>query len=481
MIPPVSGGDEGVPGLAAVRTALAERVASRFDADLERIRAYLRLPSISATGEGIAQCAQATAQLITNAGGEALVVPTRGNPVVIGTFPGPDDGPKLLRYCMYDVQPCEGQPWTSPPFGAEIVEREGLGRVIVGRGTHNSKACLAAQMIAVEILRELELTPVRLALLVDGEEEIGSPHLGDAIAEHRSLLSADAAFDLELSSERSRDSELVFGCKGLLKLRLSVRGGGDWGGPGADVHSGEAAWIASPAWALVHALAALVDEQENVLVPSFADEVAEPTARDLADIAELDAEFDASGRLRAAAARRAKPGHGARELSLGPTFNISSFMSGHIGAGTANVLPGEAHATVDIRLVPGMTGAHVTRTIREHLDRSGFGHCEIEVLEDAAGAQASRDSVIGDSVAAAQSALGYRARRYPIAPYVMPLRHLTPLAGGNWVVGALGHAAGAHGPDEYAVVEHIREHIIGVALCMWIFGERWRAAQAGNG
>ena len=465
--------------LAEVQTALSERVAARFDADLERIRAYLRLPSISATGEGIAECAEATAGLIAGAGGEALIVPTSGHPAVIGTFAGPDDGPKLLRYCMYDVQPCAGQPWTSPPFDARIVQREDMGAVIVGRGTHNSKACLVAQMIAVEILRELELTPVRLTLLVDGEEEIGSPHLGDVIAEHASLLSADAAFDLELGSERSGDAELVFGCKGLLKLRLSVRGG-DWGGPGADVHSGEAAWIASPAWALVHALATLVDDDENILVPSFAEEIGEPTVRDLADIAELAGGFDAPGRLRAAAAKRGKPGRGARELSLAPTFNISSITSGHTGAGTANVLPGKAQATVDIRLVPGMTGAHVTRTIREHLDRSGFGHCAIEVLEDAGGAQASRESLIGDSVAATQAALGYRSRRYPIAPYVMPLRHLTPLVGGEWVVASLGHAAGAHGPDEYAVVQGICEHIAGVALCMWIFGERRRAAQAGS-
>jgi acetylornithine deacetylase/succinyl-diaminopimelate desuccinylase-like protein len=102
------------------------RVAERFPADLERIREYLRMPSVSATGEGIREVAEATGAWIQGAGGSFELVSTPGHPLVLGELPGPVGAPRLLRYGMYDVQPAQEPEWSSPPFAAEVRDLPGV-------------------------------------------------------------------------------------------------------------------------------------------------------------------------------------------------------------------------------------------------------------------------------------------------------------------------------------------------------------------
>jgi acetylornithine deacetylase/succinyl-diaminopimelate desuccinylase-like protein len=172
---------------------VAARVAERFPADLERIRGYLRLPSVSATGQGIRATAEATGAWVQGAGGSFELVETPGHPLLLGELPGPSGAPRLLRYGMYDVQPAEEAAWTSPPFAAEVRDLPGVGPAVVARGSANSKGCLAAFFLAVEVLRELDAMPVTVALLVEGEEELGSPNLPAAVRARAADLQAEAA------------------------------------------------------------------------------------------------------------------------------------------------------------------------------------------------------------------------------------------------------------------------------------------------
>ncbi|HEV2921630.1 MAG TPA: hypothetical protein VG673_20690, partial [Actinomycetota bacterium] len=145
------------------------RVAERFPADLERIRGYLRMPSVSATGEGIGAVAEATGAWIEGAGGSFELQATPGHPLVVGELPGPPGAPRLLRYGMYDVQPALEPYWTSPPFAAEVRDLPGVGPAVVARGSANSKSCLACFFVAVEVLRELDAMPLSVALMIEGE------------------------------------------------------------------------------------------------------------------------------------------------------------------------------------------------------------------------------------------------------------------------------------------------------------------------
>jgi acetylornithine deacetylase/succinyl-diaminopimelate desuccinylase-like protein len=332
-----------------------ERVAERFPADLERIRDYLRLPSVSATGEGIRAAAEATGAWIEDAGGAVELVETPGHPVVLGELPGPAGAPRLLRYGMDDVQPAEEPGWTSPPFGAEIRDLDGVDPAVVARGSANSKGCLAAFFLAVEVLRELgAMPPLTVALVVEGEEELGSPNLPAVVRARADDLCAEAAFDLDLTAGLDGQPELILGCKGLCSLEL-VAEAGDWGGPAVDLHSSEQAWIASPVWALVHALGTLTDAGERIRVPGLDGErgPSDGEARLLAELAET---FDPAVHLREAHAARYRLPGGAAELLEAllyrPTLNVSGIAGGYVGPGGKTIVPSRAVAMVDIRLVP---------------------------------------------------------------------------------------------------------------------------------
>jgi acetylornithine deacetylase/succinyl-diaminopimelate desuccinylase-like protein len=470
----------GAAGADGVLERVRARVAERFPADLERIRSYLRLPSVSATGEGIRETAAATLDWVAGAGGAAELVETGGHPLLVGELPGPAGAPRLLRYGMYDVQPAQEPEWTSPPFAAEVRELPGVGAAVVGRGSANSKGSLAAFFLAVEVLRELDAMPVTVALLVEGEEELGSPHLAAAAAARRDDLAADAAFDLDLTAGLDGRPELILGCKGLLDLELTCEGG-DWGGPAADLHSSEQAWIASPAWALVRALGALSDADEQPF-PGLEGEP--PGAGDEALLAELAAGFDPAGHLREARAARYRldgrdPAALLRALLFSPTVNVSGIEAGYTGPGGKTIVPSRARARVDVRLVPPVDPEAAAAAVRARLDARGLGHVAARVVDAYPWAKAAPGNRAARALRASYGALGLTPLPYPLAPWCAPYFVFDRVLGLEWACGGAGHAAGAHGPDEYATVAGLRDHVVAAAAFLLAFAREPAAAPVG--
>src|SRR5262249_6998395 len=187
-------------------------------------------PSISADGTGIREMAEIIKGKIEELGGEARVVPTRGWPVVWGEI---DAGaPKtLLLYGMYDVQPFEGETWITPPFAAEIVDLPRHGPSLVNRGVFNSKGPLIQFLNVLSAVRAVEgKLPLTVKFMLEGEEELGSKHLPDFVAEHRDRLGADFAFFGSYSQDATGKPVMYLGVKGILFMEWLSRGG-DWGGP----------------------------------------------------------------------------------------------------------------------------------------------------------------------------------------------------------------------------------------------------------
>jgi acetylornithine deacetylase/succinyl-diaminopimelate desuccinylase-like protein len=213
-----------------------EAIDRDFYAHLERIRDFLRIPSVSAAGGDLRGTADAVCRLIEAAGGRAEPrEPGERRPTVIGVIDGP--GPTVLRYGMYDVQP-PGAQWTVEPFAAEL--RDGR---IVARGAANSKGALAASILAFASAP----SPCRQVFVCEGEEELGSPRLAAFCAAHRDELRADFALDFDVQEQ---PGSVFAGVKGLYELELTAGGG-------PDVHSSRVAEVPAPAVDLARALVAL--------------------------------------------------------------------------------------------------------------------------------------------------------------------------------------------------------------------------------
>jgi len=210
-----------------------EAIDRDFDGHLERIRDFLRIPSVSADDGDLRSTADAVCELITAAGGTAAPREAgEKRPTVIGVIDGP--GPTVLRYGMYDVQP-PGAQWTVDPFAAEI--RDGN---IVCRGVANSKGALAASILAFASAP----SPCRQVFICEGEEELGSTRLAAFCDAHRDELAGDFALDFDL---QERPGSIFAGVKGIYDIELSAGGG-------PDIHSSRVAEVAEPAIELARAV-----------------------------------------------------------------------------------------------------------------------------------------------------------------------------------------------------------------------------------
>lgn len=186
---------------------------AHWDEHLERVRNFVRVPSISATGEGMAETAQNVAALIRQAGGSAEIVPTQGWPVVYGKL---DVGASktLLFYGMYDVQPVVGETWLVEPFGGAVIDFPPYGECLVNRGIFNTKGPLCQFFNALQAIKAVTGTyPCNFKFMIEGEEELGSKHLPDFVRENKARLGADAAYFAFYSQEPDGKVTLALGVR----------------------------------------------------------------------------------------------------------------------------------------------------------------------------------------------------------------------------------------------------------------------------
>ncbi len=325
---------------------------------LAELAAWVAQPSVSSTGEGMAGAAAHGAELLRRSGLAPEVVPTGGWPTLIGTAPGPPGAPHVLVYGHYDVQPPGPlHEWASPPFTPDFRD----GRVY-GRGTGDNKGQHLAQLLALRALRELTgRLPCRVTVLLDGEEEVGSPHLPAVV---RQRVAADPP-DLVLWSDgpvhESGRPSVVLGVRGVLAFELRARGAS------AVLHSGNWGGIApNPAWRLVHALATMRAPDGRVLVEGFADGVEPPSPGERAALDRLPVELSAVLADIGASAPEPPVDRGFADRLVAPTFTINS-LSCEDTPEHRTVIPNVAVARCDVRLVGGQRGDRVLAALRAHL------------------------------------------------------------------------------------------------------------------
>jgi len=326
-------------------------------AALDRLFRLLAIPSVStdpAFHEACIEAAEACAGALRGIGFEARVEPTLGKPMVVGHWrapPGRRERPSVLFYGHYDVQPPEPlDEWTAPPFEPRLVEDPRYGRVIVARGSSDDKGQLMTFIEACRAwLEEHGELPVDVSVLVEGEEESGSPSVAPFLAAQGEELKADMALVCDTGQWDADTPAITAFLRGLAFSEITISG------PSRDLHSGLYGGPAlNPLRVLSEILATLHDEQGRVAIPGFYDEVRNPSPTELEVWRRLG--FDAGGFLGAVGLSTPAGERGfsvLEQLWSRPTAEINGIVGGYGGPGTKTVIPTQAVAKLSFRLVPG--------------------------------------------------------------------------------------------------------------------------------
>jgi acetylornithine deacetylase/succinyl-diaminopimelate desuccinylase-like protein len=450
---------------------IREQIEKRHAEAIQRLQEWIRQPSIAAENRGINEGCELMMRLLRDAGfGQVTKVPTEGHP---GVFAILDAGaPKTLGvYLMYDVKQVDPSEWSSPPWEAAIVDKPGLGKVLIGRGAVNQKGPQAAFLAALHAIKNAgRKPPVNLVLVAEGEEEIGSPHFVQIVRKpeaQAALKRCSGVFMPFASQGPEGDVTINLGAKGIIELEL-VSSGERWGrGPRKDVHSSTKAYLDSPAWHLVQALTTLVTPDGNQpAIEGFSSKARPLSSSEKTMIAEAARRMNEQTTKKQLGVEHWMRDVGFREalelLVSTPTVNIEGLVGGYTGPGGKTILPHKAIAKLDLRLVPAMTAAESLAALKAHLAKRGFGDIEVNMTGGYDPTSTPADSALIRAQVAVYKRRGIDPIMWPRLAgswpgYVFtgePLR----LPAGHF---GLGLGGGAHAPDEFYVIESANPKVQG--------------------
>jgi len=445
--------------------AIDKYIDDHLDASLAELSKLCAQPSVSASGQGIKECAGLVSEMLRRRGFAVELFKTAGHPVIYAEAPGTSDR-TLLFYNHYDVQPPEPlELWTTPAFEPTI--RDGA---LYARGSADDKGHIMCRLAALDAVKAITgAYPCRIKFVIEGEEETSSVHLHEFVESQKDRLKADGCvWEFGTVDHEERPVEIL-GLRGICYVELRAKTAS------TDAHSGLGGSIfPNAAWRLVWALNTLKDQNENILIPGFYDNVKQPTAYDmellnkLPDTAEyLLKTYELKGFLKGI-----KSGvelH--REEVFVPTCTICGLTSGYQGPGSKTVLPAQASAKVDFRLVPDQDPEDIVKKLRKHLDAQGFSDIEIAYLGgERPGRTDPGDPFVKLTIDAARDAYGKEMLVSPMiggsGPNALFLDHVkVPV-----VTAGVGYPGSrAHAPDEHMRIDHFvkgTKHTARIAIKM---------------
>jgi len=420
---------------------------------VNELKALVSIPTVSAQKTAIPETADAVLARAKKAGVAAEALRVDGGPPTIVGETGRGDR-TLLVYDHYDVQPPDPlDEWKTPPF--EPTERDGM---LFARGVSDNKGNLMARLQAIEAYRAtIGELPLRIRVLYEGEEEIGSEHLAAFVAKHGDRLKADGCIWEAGYKDAAGRPTISLGLKGIAYFELRVRGAKQ------DVHSSQATIIPNPAWRLVWALSTLKDANDRITIDGLWDHVRAATPADVALLERLP--FDEASVKKIHGIDTFIRGLTGTPLKLKhffePTCTICGLTSGYSGPGSKTVLPAVASAKLDFRLVPDLEPDLVARLLRAHLDKRGFGDIEITPMHGEKPSRWPADSAVAQAaVAACRSAYGIDPVVYPLMVGSGPMSQVCDALGIPVVGFGAGNASSAnHAPNENIAVADYLDHI----------------------
>ncbi|HEX7930655.1 MAG TPA: M20/M25/M40 family metallo-hydrolase [Sphingomicrobium sp.] len=453
------------------RAQLAGSVKASHDANLKRLQDWIAQPTIAAEKVNVDGGAEYMRKLLLDAGfQQAKVVQTDGVPGVFATL---DSGaPKTLGiYFMYDVKQYVRSEWSSPPLEGKLVERS-EGKAVIGRGAVNQKGPETAFLAALHAFKDTgRKLPVNLVLVAEGEEEIGSPHFRQIVANpevQAAMSKAIGVFIPGAGQESNGATTIDLGAKGVIEVQL-ISSGENWGrGPAKDIHSSLKANVDSPVWRLVKALNTLVAEDgQTPAIDGWFDNVKPLTARQKQLIAEGVSKSDEADIKKQLGIKHWYKDEdyltASYRLASQPTVNIEGLVSGYTGPGGKTVLPGRAEAKLDLRLVPDMTREEAEGKLKAHLAKRGYGDIIVNVSGGYSPTETDENSILVKSQIAALKKAGIEyslnprlAGSWPGVTFTGPPLKLPAVGFG------LGTGGGAHAPDEWYLIDSTNPKVAGL-------------------
>jgi len=412
------------------------------------ITEYCRFESVAAQNRMMGETADWVENLLKETGFETRQIDVAGAPnYVYGYLKGKSDF-TLLLYNHYDVQPeTPLELWNSAPF--DVTERDNK---LFARGISDDKSELISRICAMRAILAAEgQLPVSVKWIIEGEEEIGSPHFGAMTREHGDLLKADGALWEGGGFNEKGQASLAIGFRGMLYVEYSVEV------MKKDAHSGHAHALPSGPWRLVKALASIKDENNKVLIPGFYEHVRPPTESEkeaLHNLVDPDMEEKYLEMYGIDSFFQNKRGYELEALVYEPTANIAGFLSGYTDEGVKTVLPAKAMAKMDFRLVPEQNPDDILEKLKSHLKAQGFEDVQVKKLGGAEPVVAPLDGAFAQQI------------KKICQDFTDKEPEITPLVGGTLPlleamkknVGLLGvttagnpvyYASGAHAPNEH--------------------------------
>jgi len=354
---------------------------------LSEFTRLLGIPNVASDRENIRRNAQFIVEMMQRRGLNPQLLEAKTNdvpPAVFGEWKAPGATHAIVLYAHYDGQPVDAKQWTaSPPFqptwrsaafesGGKIVTLPDNGEInpewrLYARAASDDKAGVMAILTGFDALRAQDITPsLNIKFIFEGEEEAGSPHLGEIIDLHKDLLTADAWIICDGPVHQSGRRQVVFGVRGDQNVDVTVYGAK------RPLHSGHYGnWAPNPAMLLARLLASMKDDTGRVTIAGWYDGVEPIGDAERRAIAEAPA-YDDELRSQLGLARTEGNGRSLLELINQPSLNINGISSGDVGALARNVIPTTATAVLDLRLVKGNDHQRQAQRLIDHIRKQGF-------------------------------------------------------------------------------------------------------------
>ncbi|MEA2414529.1 MAG: hypothetical protein QOI58_1186 [Thermoanaerobaculia bacterium] len=404
---------------------------------------FLAIPNLASDAPNIARNASAIRAMFEKRGVKTrLLTLDNAPPIVVVDVPSRGATRTIAFYAHYDGQPVDPKQWQTPPWTP--VMRDAAGNDVdwrnakaldpewrlYARSSGDDKAPIIAMAAALDALRKEKRTPnVNLRFVFEGEEEAGSPHLGEYLAKYPEVLRPDAWILCDGPVHQSRRMQLVFGARGVVDAELTVYG------PVKGLHDGHYGnWVPNPIIRLTHLIDSMRDENGRILIAHFYDDVKPSSAAEQEAIAkmppvesDLKREFDIAS----------TESENLNESLMLPALNVRGIQSGHIGAQASNTIQTEATASLDFRLVPAETPESIKKLVEQHLESQGYtivrstpdaatrlAHPKIAKLTWGAGyppARTALDLPLSQQIAALMTTAGHPPVRVPTLGGSIPM------------------------------------------------------------